>query len=362
MVFGDYSPREISLLSRYISLPESGKFHYSRVREMIGELRTNPLLEVEERADIYRNGLRLYTEARQDIRFDAVAAYKEEAEKKGIIGNISCELANLGGLGRQASFYWSRPSLGVNAIDISYTEPYVFNKPFSLQGAFTQRYQDSLYVKRDLDLGLVYHLGRRSRFRISYQNEHISTAVSGSDSGFAVQRRSGSDIAFEWMTPVSEVYGYVNVRSGITLALDNLISRSRLEAQLSVRRSRWGGNVRLLGALLVSREPLALYDKFRLGGADFLRGAYFEQFVTDKFAGWQVESGYFHNRTRLFLFYDGAVLSGGQGLVHHTGIGFSLPAARNRITIAIGVDPALNLQQAKFHFSWERGNNTVFTP
>ncbi|MDZ7796270.1 MAG: hypothetical protein U5N56_04125 [Candidatus Marinimicrobia bacterium] len=355
VVFGEYSPREISLLSRYISLPQSGNFHYSKVREMINELRSDPLINVEERVDIYQNGVRFYTEAKQNIRFDAVAAYKEETAKRGIVGNISCELVNLGGLGRLASFYWSRPSLGVNMIDISYTEPYILNKPFSLRGAFSQRYQDSLYVKRDLDIGVIYHIDQRSHFRISYQNEYISTTQTGSDSGFVTRRRSGSDLSLYWTSPRKSIYGYINARSGIKLASGDLISRSLLDAGLSIRKSRLGINMKILGGLLVSREPIALYDKFKLGGAEFLRGAYFEQFITDKFIGWQLESGYFYDNTRMFFFYDGALIHNKEALTHHIGIGFSLPAAKNRITIAVGFDPAESIQQAKFHLSWDMG-------
>lgn len=361
VVFGEYSPREISLLSRYISLPQSGNFHYSKVREMINELKSDPLINVEERVDIYQNGVRFYTEAKQNIRFDAVVAYKEEYTKRGIVGNISCELVNLGGLGRLANFYWSRPSLGVNMIDISYTEPYILNKPFSLQGAFSQRYQDSLYVKRDLDLGVIYHINRRSNFRISYQNEYISTTQTGSDSGFVTRRRSGSDLSLYWVSPRKIIYGYINARSGIKLASGELISRSLFDAGLSMRKSRLGINMKLLGGLLVSREPIALYDKFKLGGGGFLRGAYFEQFITDKFIGWQMESGYFYDNTRIFFFYDGALMHNKKDLTHHIGIGFSLPAAKNRITIAVGFDPAESIQQAKFHLSWDMGQQ-LFSP
>ncbi len=354
VVFGDYSAREISLLSRYITLPGSGAFHYSRVRSMIDELKTNPLLKVEDRADIYRNGIRFYTEARQDIRFDAVVAYKQEAEQKGIVGDISCELINLAGLGRLASFYWSRPSLGVNSIDISYTEPYILNKPFSAQISFAQRYQDSLYVKRDLDLGLVYHINRRADFMITYSNEQISTTSIGSDSGFVTQSRSGTVLSLNWVSLPGPVSGYLSGSSGFFFSEQSRVSRSEMNALLAYRRSRFGVNLHLLGGIVASDGPVALYDRFKLGGAAFLRGAYFEQFITDRFFGWKLETGYFY-RNHLFLFYDGAFLGHPSLFTHHAGIGFSLPAGNNRLTLGVGADLAGNIQQAKFHLSWNMG-------
>ncbi|MCF7833468.1 MAG: hypothetical protein K9N05_07835 [Candidatus Marinimicrobia bacterium] len=355
VVFGDYSPREISLLSRYITLPESGPFHYTLVRDMINELKANTLLNVEDRADIYKNGLRLYTDAKQDIRFDAIASYKQEADRQGVIGNISLELINLGGLGRLASFYWSRPTLGVNSIDLSYTEPYIFNKPFSVKLAFSQRYQDSLYVKRDLDISVLYHMNQRSDFIINYVNEQISTTTVGSDSGFVTQNRSGSNLSLFWRSKPGNISGSVNLTSGLHFALNQRVSRSELTAQLKLRRSILGANINLLGGYVASKDPIALYDQFKLGGANFLRGAYFEQYITNAYVGWKIEAGYFR-RAHLFAFYDGVIMQHENPISHHLGVGFSLPAGNNRLTLALGVNLQESIQQAKFHLSWNMGD------
>ncbi len=352
VVFGDYSSREISLLSRYITLPKSGAFHYSQVRDMIAELKANTLLDVEERADIYKNGIRFYTEAKQNIRFDAIASYKQENDRQGVIGDISLELINLGGLGRLASFYWSRPTLGVNSIDLSYTEPYIFNKPFSAKFAFSQRYQDSLYVKRDLDLSIVYHMDQRSHFTVNYVNEHISTTNIGSDSGFVTQNRSGSNLSMLWLSKPGNISGLVNLSSGLHFASNQRVSRSELNARLTLRKSILGVNIDILGGYVASEDPIALYDQFKLGGANFLRGAYFEQYITNAYIGWKIEAGYFR-RAHLFVFYDGVIMQHADPISHHVGIGFSLPAGNNRLTIAIGVNLEESIQQAKFHLSWE---------
>ncbi|MEA2076843.1 MAG: hypothetical protein U9O95_02360 [Candidatus Marinimicrobia bacterium] len=354
VVFGDYSPREISLLSRYITLPESGTFHYTQVRNMISELKTNTLLDVEERADIYKNGLRLYTEAKQDVRFDAMASYKQESDRQGVIGDISLSLINLGGLGRLASFYWSRPTLGVNSFDLSYTEPYIFNKPFSTRLTFSQRYQDSLYVKRDLNVAVIYHMNQRSNLTVNYINEQISTSEIGSDSGFVTQNRSGSNVSLQWLSKPGNITGYVNFMSGLHFALDQRVSRSELDARLKLRKSILGANINLLGGYVTSEDPIALYDQFKLGGATFLRGAYFEQYITNAYVGWKIEAGYFQ-RTHLFVFYDGVIMQHKDPVLHHFGVGFSLPAGNNRLTIALGLNPKESIRQAKFHLSWGVG-------
>ncbi len=355
VVFGDYSSRERSLLSRYITLPESGDFNYTEVRNMISELKANTLLDVKERADIYQNGLRLYTEAKQDIRFDAMAAYKQETDRQGIIGNISLELINLGGLGRLAHFFWSRPTLGVNSFDLSYTEPYIFNQPFSARLAFSQRYQDSLYVKRDLDIAVIYHINQRSNLTVNFVNEQISTSEVGSDSGFVTQNRSGSNVSLLWLSKPGNISGYINLTSGLRFATNQRVSRLNLDARLKLRQSILGANIGLIGGYVISEDPVALYDQFKLGGATFLRGAYFEQYITNAYIGWKIETGYFQ-RAHLFAFYDGVIMQHADPICHHLGVGFSLPAGNNRLTIALGVNLKESIQQAKFHLSWEMGN------
>ncbi len=354
VVFGDYSNREILLLSRYITLPETGEFNYTLVREMLNELKANPLLDVEERADIYKNGLRLYTKAKQDASFDAMASYKQENDKQGIVGNVSMELVNLAGLGRLASFHWSRPTLGVNSFDLSYTEPYIFNKPFSASLSFSQRYQDSLYVKRDLDLSVIYHMNQRSGLTVNYVNERISTNEPGSDSGFVSQNRSGSNVSLLWRSKPKDLTAKLNLISGLYFAENVRVSRSEFDAGVTYRKNILGVNLNILGGYVTSEDPIALYDQFKLGGASFLRGAYFEQYITNAYIGWKLEAGYYR-RLHLFAFYDGVIMEHADPISHHFGVGFSLPAGKNRLTMALGMNTRESFRQAKFHISWLMG-------
>ena len=351
VVFGDYSPREVSLLSRYIDLPESGEFNYSKLINMIAELKNDPLLTVQDKADIYKNGLRLYTEAKQNIRFDAMAAYKEEVEAKGIIGNLSFELANLGGLGRMLSFHWSRPTLEANSIDLSYTEPYIFNRPFSASLAFAQRYEDSSYVKRDLDLSLIYHIDRRSTLSVNYLNEYIGSSENGSDSLFITRNRSASKITFNWYSKPGIFMAKIQASSSLHFAEEHRVSKNHLELETHYRANNIGANLRILGGYATSEEVLASYDQYKIGGARFLRGAYFEQYVSPAYLGWSLESGYF-NDTDIFLFYDGAIIKDINKVQHHAGLGISIPAANSKLTIALGLDTREGFNGAKFHAVW----------
>ncbi|MFA6618655.1 MAG: hypothetical protein WCT23_06280 [Candidatus Neomarinimicrobiota bacterium] len=351
IVFGDYSPREIALLSRYINLPEDGYFHYSQVQLTIADLKSNPLLRVEEKADIYDKGLRLYTEAKQNIRFDAMAAYKEEREQKGIVGNIDMSLINLGGLGRTATFHWTRPTLSANTIDLSYTEPYILNRPFSMSGAFSQRYEDSSYVKRDLDLSFIYHVNNRSTFTINYINEYIGSSQDGSDSLFVKQKRSATKAGFNYYSKPGMIRAKVLASSSLHFGSKSRISKNDIYAEIIYRGTYIGINCKLLGALAVSEDIIANYDHYKLGGARFLRAAYFEQYLTPAYFGWSLESGYFRDLD-IYLFYDGALIQGIEKTVHHFGFGISVPAGNNKLTLALGIDSQEGFSGAKFHVSW----------
>lgn len=352
IVFGDYSPREIALLSRYINLPKDGFFHYSQIQLMIAELKTNPLLRVEEKADIYDNGLKLYTEAKQNIRFDAMAAYKEEREQKGLVGNIDMSLINLGGLGRTATFHWTRPTLSANTIDLSYTEPYILNRPFSMSGTFSQRYEDSSYVKRNLDLSLIYHIDNRSSFIVDYINEYIGSSQDGSDSLFIKQKRSATKAGLNYYSKPGMIRGKIIASSSLHFASKSRISKNDIYAEINYRGSYTGINLKLLGALAVSEDPIAIYDQYKLGGARFLRAAYFEQYVTPAYLGWSLESGYFRDLD-IYLFYDGALIQGISKVLHHFGLGIALPAGNNKLTLALGMDAREGFSGAKFHVSWK---------
>lgn len=352
IVFGDYSPREIALLSRYIDLPESGYFNYSQVQAMIANLKTNPLLRVEEKADIHSDGLRLYTEAKQNIRFDAIAAFKEETNNKGIVGNIDIDLINLGGLGRTASFHWSRPTLIANSIDIAYTEPYILNRPFSISGTFSQRYEDSSYVKRDLDISILYHINHHSTFTVNYINEYIGSSENGSDSLFIKLNRSASKVGLNWYSKPGIITAKIFASSSLHFASKSQISKNEIYAEANYKGSYLGMNLKLLGAIAVSEDPIAIYDQYRLGGARFLRGAYFEQFLAPSYLGWSIESGYFRDLD-IYLFYDGAIIKGISKTLHHFGLGITLPAGNNKLTLALGMDSQESFSGAKFHVSWE---------
>ncbi len=351
VVFGDYSQREVGLLSRYIDLPEDGHFHYNSVMNMIEELKSNPLIEVNDKADIYNNGLRLYTKAKQNIRFDAMAAYKEETDSKGIVGNLALDLINLGGLGRSASFHWSQPTLAVNSIDLSYTEPYIFNRSFSASVAFSQRYEDSSYVKRDLDLSLLYHIDQRSTLSINYINEYIGSSEDGSDSLFTTQNRSASKVGINWYSKPGKINAHIYANSSLHFSNQHRISKNNIEANLKYRGPLLGINVKLMGAYAISENPIANYDQYKLGGARFLRGAYFEQYISPAYLGWSLESGYFRDMN-IFLFYDGAIINGINKSLHHFGLGISIPTGNNKLTLALGLDSQEDFSSAKFHVLW----------
>lgn len=350
VVFGDYTDREIKLLSHYIAFPDTGDFNYTQVRKTIDHLKTLDWLKVEDKADIRENGLRLYTSAKQDIRFDAVAAYKQDSDKSGVVGHVACDVNNLLGLGRKASFSWSNPDLDISEILIAYKEPYIFNKPFSISGDYSQRYEDSSYVKRDLNLSMIYHINLESNLYISYRNEQITQRDTAQSSGYLKESRYGSIVLLNMKNSWKAFSVRADIEAGVITETDNIISTLNGKAGLAWHPSRIGLNFSLLGALVSSKDALEDYDKIKLGGAEFLRGSYFEQYECEKYLGWQLEAGLFTEGLNLYAFYDGAYLG---ELIHQAGIAIRLPAGKNFITIGVGGDLNANIGDAKFYVIWD---------
>lgn len=350
VVFGDYTDREIRLLSHYIAFPDTGDFNYTQVRKTINHLKTLDWLKVEDKADIRENGLRLYTSAKQDVRFDAVAAYKQGSDKSGVVGHVVCDVNNLLGLGRKASFSWSNPDLDISEILIAYKEPYIFNKPFSISGDYSQRYEDSSYVKRDLNLSMIYHMTLESNLHISYRNEQITRRDTTQSSGYLKESRYGSIVLLNMSNSWKTFSLITDITAGVISETDNIISTLDGKAELTWRPARVGVNFSLLGALVSSKDALEDYDKIKLGGAEFLRGSYFEQYECERYLGWQLEAGLFTTGLSLYAFYDGAYLD---ELIHQAGIAIRLPAGKNFITIGVGGDLNANIGDAKFYVIWD---------
>lgn len=101
-----------------------------------------------------RGGLLLSVREGASSTFDGVVGYVPagpRGEPAYATGLVSLSMRNLFGTGRGLGLRWQREDRLSQEIGIRYTEPWVFGLPVNLQGAFSQRRQDTTYVRRTVD-------------------------------------------------------------------------------------------------------------------------------------------------------------------------------------------------------------------
>lgn len=113
-------------------------------------------------------GLLIRVAEGQANTFDGIAGYVPPEVSGGdgfLIGSVNVGMRNLFGTGRRFSARWQRESPQTQEIALAYDEPWVLDLPVSLGVAFSQRQQDSTYVrtfveaKADLSLTDALSLG-----------------------------------------------------------------------------------------------------------------------------------------------------------------------------------------------------------
>jgi outer membrane protein insertion porin family len=87
--------------------------------------------------------------------FDGILGYMPSpgpGQSGYLTGLVSVSMRNLFGSGRKLAFRWQREDRSSQELSLRYAEPWIFGLPVNVGGGFTQRKQDSTYVRRILDL------------------------------------------------------------------------------------------------------------------------------------------------------------------------------------------------------------------
>jgi len=352
IVYGKYKKREINIIERNITELPLGQYNYLKVNRAINDLKQIEYLSVSDRKNIYKSGLRLYTKPKNKTKLDALLSYKKEKDESGIIGNFSIEMQNLFGLGRHASLSWYRPNLKTNRIKINYFEPYIFNSRFSLEGEYYQDFHDTLYVKRDIDLRIYYQFN--PKLRIGYINslENVFSSEGGEKMGIKSMKQYGTSIGIDGSLgdgiAIDNFFGKVGMKS----FENNKMYFSTISSDLIIRYKLFGSNIKAKYGIVDSKAGVQIYDKIKLGGGEFLRGAYFEQYLTEEYYGLSFEIGIFSGKSNLFAFYDLGILRELNEPTHHIGMSVKLPAGKSHISLTIGFNLDESYENGKVHLKW----------
>ncbi len=350
VVFGDFSPAEVRRLKRLIRDDLAGLYHADRIHRVQNRLNGSNWLKTTDRHDISGNALRFYVEKVEDFTVDALLSYQSKAG--GLVGQADIAFVNFLGLGRRADFSWYHPSERTNRVSANWMEPYLFNTGFSAKLRFKQEHEDTLYVTRESRFELVWQ-NRNTDMGIMVSQEDVYTTDAGEAAGIVSGTRHVSALSFQVSDRIRDTWQYeLSVAGGIRTGEDTLQYPLEYECLITHIRGSLYFQGKTLGGRIFSQGTPADYQRFRLGGGTFLRGALFEQYRTDWFAGGILEGGVDDGVLRAGIFTDWAFLQGVNDPLFHVGVSLSLPAGASRMKILLGFDLREPLSQGKIHVGW----------
>ncbi|HEY3296035.1 MAG TPA: BamA/TamA family outer membrane protein [bacterium] len=273
-----------------------------------------------------QTGVRFPIEEARSTRLDAVAGYLPQSKgQKGLLtGLVNVEFLNLFGGGRRARVHWEQPDRRVQAVDVAYREPWIFNQPLALRLDFGQRIQDTLYVTRKLGAQLELELpGNLSVWGAIHQEsvfaDSLSSALYGLPNSNTTFLESG--VSFDTRDHPTNPRGgvFFSTQAGTGWRHRERVASSN-EPAGSFQQTRggidaevarevfpfWIADVSLHAKALGTTEPeVLLPDLYRLGGARTLRGYREEQFLGSRVGWTSAELRYWLGpASRVFLFCD----------------------------------------------------------
>ncbi len=352
IVYGKYKKREVNIIEKHISELPLGQYNYLKVKNAMKDLESVEYLEVLNVNNIYNNGLRLYTKPQNNTKLDALVSYKKDKDKSGVIGNFSIEMQNLFGLGRQVFLSWYRPDFKTNRIKLYYFEPYIFNSGFSVKGEYYQDLYDTLYVKRDIDLHIYYQFNPKIRFGYINSLENVFSTKAGEAIGIESMKQYGTKVRFNGNFGKGIFDNSIFAELGLKSYSNEKLYFSNISSDLTMRYKLFGSNIKVKYGIVDSKTGVKLYDMIKLGGADFLRGAYFEQYLTEEYYGLSVEFGIFSDKSNIFAFYDLGIVKELANNKHHVGLSLKLPTGKSSISLTIGFDINESYENGKVHLKW----------
>lgn len=281
-----------------------------------------PALVVNESGE---TGVRFGIEESRSTLIDIAAGYQPATDnRKGqVSGLANLEFMNLFGVGRSGHLRWERPTSSTQAVEVSYTEPWVLKQPVSLRVDFRQRIQDTLYVERAFGAQAGFDVASQLSAWTAIRREAVyadsaSAALYNLPDSRTTYLETGLsfDTRDEPLNPRRGAYFSTFIGNGWR-ERDNVQAgqaggtfrqqRGGVDSEIASELFPfWIAAVGLHARALRSTEPeILLPDLYRLGGARSLRGYREEQFLGSRIGWTSAEIRYWLGPlSRVFMFAD----------------------------------------------------------
>jgi len=274
-----------------------------------------------------RSGLLIRVQEGSTNTFDGVIGYipgRTSDESGYVTGLVSIAMRNLFGTGRKLSFRWAREDRFSQELSVRYLEPWVFQLPANIGGGFSQRQQDTSYVRRVVDVKAELMLSEELTIAGLFSSESVIPAVS--DTLFSRVLQSsivsfGAEILYDTRddaySPTAGAryrtdYQYGRKRFGkvpppLAVELPTRVSVQRFTFDLDFYLSAFARQVLAVGVHgreLQSGHPEE-GEMFRLGGSRSLRGFRESQFIGSRIGWMNTEYRFLLARRSFFYgFFD----------------------------------------------------------
>ncbi len=311
--------------------------------------------------------------------FDGILGYIPPPQPGGegyVTGLVHVQFRNILGTGRRLSARWSREERGTQDIQLRYAEPWVASLPLNLDGEFTQRKQDSTYVRRQY--GLAADLMITEEFSLGASFSQASVVPSeGQGAGSVAESRTTSvglmvfyDSRNDPVTPSSGVRyrteyhtGSKRIAGGSSLQTGRSSSTQRVTLDFEYVVSPFTRQVVSTSLFLrdLRSGELDPSDLYRLGGTNSLRGYREGQFLGSRLAWINTEYRVLvSSRSFAYGFVDAAYVMtpdrpsiglyrSEQSKVGY-GIGIRLDTALGLIGVSLALGEGDTFSTAKLHF------------
>jgi len=312
--------------------------------------------------------------------FDGVVGYippTPEGREGYFTGLVSVAMRNLFGTGRKLSVRWQREDRYSQELGFRYVEPWVFTQPVNIGFGFSQRQQDTSYVKRMVDLRAELMLSEALSLSIVLGAENV---IPSADSTAARVARStirtiGAELLYDTRDELYSPTGGARYRvdyhygrkqgtatSGILTVGSTDFSRQRLGLDFETYLPTFTRQIVALSlhGRDVEGSNIDESEMYRFGGTNSLRGYRESQFLASRLVWLNNEYRFLlGRRTFFFGFFDVAYSFRPADEVHHIqqtevlrsgyGIGIRLDTALGNLGVSFALGQGDSFSTGKVH-------------
>ncbi len=358
------------------------KFHRRLERLQLFSSVAEPQLYVSSNiiSDSLHGGVIVAVKEGSANSFDGILGYVPnlQTNKGYFTGNIFVAMRNLFGTGRKAMVRWQRETETTQELELQYYEPWIFSIPFTMNGAFFQRKQDSSFVKTKIDLRGEYAVSDELSFAGNAASETVvpSSAVASFSVFQSDALLFGGEILYDTRdfprNPTGGVRYFTSVQRGtkritgpeqyLSLAQNKNFNINKIVLDVEsyfTTYTRQVIAVQIHGKQITSTQ-LEISDLYQVGGTNSIRGYRENQFFASQVLWMNNEYRFLTGRaSSLFGFFDGGYFSRPEDQIRKIskqsqtlygyGVGAKIETGVGLLSISFALGKGDSFSQGKLH-------------